>query len=97
MSKQGCIMKIVKYSSNKNIIVEFQDKYKAKIHTGYQAFVNGSVKNPYHPTVKGIGYLGEGENVRVNGELIESYKVWFSMLDRCYKNNEKRILHIKNV
>ena len=57
----GCEMKIIKYNRYKDITVEFQDKHKAKIHTTYQHFEKGDVKNPYYPSVYGVGYIGEGK------------------------------------
>ena len=54
----GCEMKIIKYNRYKDITVEFQDKHKAKIHTTYQHFEKGDVKNPYYPSVHGVGYIG---------------------------------------
>lgn len=38
-NNQGCPMKIVDYINHDNIIVEFQDKYKCRIHTKYSHFV----------------------------------------------------------
>ena len=34
----GTLMKIIEYNAYKDIWVEFQDEYKAKIHTEYQNF-----------------------------------------------------------
>ena len=39
-------MKIVEYKDSHNIMVEFQDKYKVKVHTGYNNFKKGAVYNP---------------------------------------------------
>ena len=35
MSNEGCIFYIVDYINSNNIIIEFQDTYKARIHTKY--------------------------------------------------------------
>ena len=61
MSLGNYKMKIIKCDEYSNILVEFQDKHKAIVHTNYNSFKNGSVKNPYHPSVFGIGYLGQGK------------------------------------
>ena len=82
-------MKIIHYNTYSDIIVEFQDNYNAKVHTSYQCFKKGRVKNPYHKTTIGTGYLGEGI-AKENGKLKKSYKVWFAMIDRCYGNNESK-------
>lgn len=43
---QGYIMKIIKYNSSHDIIVEFQDKYKKCVNTTYRNFSLGKIKNP---------------------------------------------------
>ena len=81
----GYEMKIIEYNNNKDIVIEFQDKYKAKIHTAYKEFKNGSIKNPYHPCVYNIGYYGQGKyKSRKNGKNTKCYNTWKGMLERCY-------------
>ena len=81
----GTLMKIVEYKSAKNIIVEFQDEYKTKVHTSYQCFKKGGVKNLYDRSVYGVGYIGVGKyKTSENGKDTKVYMVWISMLQRCY-------------
>ena len=61
ISNEGCKMMIIEYKNKNNIIIEFQDGYKAKIHTDYTTFKRGEIKNPFYPSVYGVGYLGEGK------------------------------------
>lgn len=82
MSNEGYEMKIVEYNNANDIIVEFQDKYKTKVHTQYVNFKKGVAKNPYHPSVYNVGYLGVGKYSRKTH--FEIYKCWKSMLQRCY-------------
>ena len=79
-------MKIVEYNNAGDIWIEFQDKYKIKIHTTYKHFKDGGVKNPYHPDVYDIGYLGQGEYKAYirSGVPTLAYSVWQHMLQRCY-------------
>ena len=83
-------MKIIKYNSNKDIVVEFQDKYKAKVHTGYHNFKNRTVHNPYARTVMGVGFLGEGDGIKEGDTLKKPYSIWVSMLNRCYSKVNKK-------
>lgn len=84
-NREGILMRIVEYKNTNDILIEFQDKYKAMVHTNYQAFKKGSVKNPYHPSVFNIGFLGIGKHkVKEKGKQIKTYKVWLKMLQRCY-------------
>ena len=82
----GTPMKIVEYNSNMDITVEFQDEYKARIHTSYQMFKNGGVRNPYDKTVYGVGYIGEGKykSKGKDGKQTSAYTTWVSMIKRCY-------------
>ena len=82
ISKEGYKMKIIEYNDFHNIWIEFQDEHKAKIHTAYQHFKNGQVKNPYHRSIFNIGYIGEGKYNGKTHPII--YKVWHSMIQRCY-------------
>ena len=54
-------IEIIKYNNAHDILIEFQDDHKTKVNIQYSKFKNGGVKNPFHPSVYGIGYLGEGK------------------------------------
>lgn len=80
---------IVEYNSANDLWIEFQDEHKARVHTGYDACKKGSVKNPYHPSIHGHGYLGlmsDGTRpkTRENGKQTREYVVWKNMVERCY-------------
>ena len=98
LSNEGCVVKIVEYNNANDIIVEFQDEYKYRLHTQYGAFKNGQCKNPYFPSVFGHGYLGIDKNGNVS-KTYESkdsknvhtweYDRWRKMLIRCFDNKYK--------
>lgn len=78
-------MKIMSVNSNNDIIVEFQDAYKTHKHICGQNFKNGEVKNPYDPTVYGVGMLGHGKYITgETGNLTREYETWKNMIRRCY-------------
>lgn len=58
ISNEGCVMQIIEYNNAKDMVVEFQDKYKYRLHTRYEYFKNGKCKNPFFPSVYEHGYLG---------------------------------------
>ena len=98
VSNEGCIMKIAEYDNANDIIVEFQDEYKYRVHTQYVSFQKGKCKNPFYPSVYGYGYLGtdkEGNTPNVNefkdGKNVHTweYNKWKSMLRRCFDNKLK--------
>ena len=98
ISNEGCIMKIVEYNRKDDIIVEFQDEHKYRLHTQYGNFKKGMCKNPFHPSVFGHGYLGVDKSGNVskvsefkNGKwcITWEYNKWMNMLERCYDNKLK--------
>ena len=90
LNNQGCLMKIIKYDNYNNIVVEFQDDYKAKIKTRYNEFSSGSIKNPYHKSVYGVGMVGEKYPIWINNtKVCKEYNAWKNMLLRCFDNKAK--------
>lgn len=89
---QNCLMKIVEYNMAGDIVVEFQDEYKTKVHTQYNSFKVGNVKNPYYPMVYNVGKIGNKYPSKKNGKQLKEYVTWRSMLERCfdYKYKTKR-------
>ena len=89
VNHQGCLMKIVEYNRVDDIVVEFQDEYKGKVHTQYQSFIRGNVKNPYYPMVLGIGMIGNKYPAKINNKATKEYQAWIGMIYRCYDANTK--------
>ena len=88
-NQNGCIMKIVEYTNNRNIVVEFQDEYKATVKTSYGNFKRGIVRNPYYPTVCGVGISGNKYPIMENNKPVKEYSVWRRMLERCFDETTK--------
>lgn len=90
LNNQGCLMKLVQYNNSSDIVVEFQDEYKAKVHAAYREFKEGSIKNPYHRSVYGVGITGNKYPTRdKNGIQPKEYNVWKMMLIRCFDETYK--------
>lgn len=83
-NKQGCLMKIIEYLNCDDIVIEFQDKYLARINTSYSHFKIGDITNPYYKNKFGIGCLGFAKTMDKNGKFKKSYKYWSNMMRRCY-------------
>lgn len=89
VSNQGYKIKIVEYYNYENMVVEFENGYKTK--SAYDSFKNGTIKNPYHPTVFGVGYLGVGEyKPNKNNQKNPVYNTWKDMLQRCCDEKFKK-------
>ena len=81
--------KILKYNDTANVVIQF-------LKTGYETTVElgnikkGYVKDHYSPSVYGIGVFGTKYPSRVNGVKTKEYKLWHSMLVRCYSDTIKK-------
>lgn len=89
LNNQGCLMKIVEYNKANDIVVEFQDEYRAKVNSIYGNFKSGSIKNPYYPSICGVGKVGTKYLSRINSVQLKEYVAWTGMLDRCFSENQK--------
>lgn len=88
-SKSSGDFKIVKYNNKTNVEIQF-------INTGFEVVVqlgnirNGSIKDPYLPSVCGIGVSGTKYPIKVNGVITKEYTLWTHMLQRCYSDTYKK-------
>lgn len=90
LNNQGCLMRIINYIDSTNIIVEFQDEYKFKVNTIYANFKSGSIKNPYYPSVFGVGITGVKYPRCIDCKNTKEYEAWKQMLRRCFSEREKK-------
>ena len=80
---------VVKYNNAKDVEVRF-------VNTGYEMVArlgnirNGKVKDPYSPSVYGIGILGTKYPSAINGRNTKEYVLWNNMLERCYSDTSKK-------
>ena len=77
-------MKIVEDNGSSDIVIEFQDGYKYRKRTIYANFQSGSIKNPYAPSVFGVGIIGNKYPVWENDKPTKEYSIWATMLKRCF-------------
>lgn len=94
-TNEGYIVEVIKYNNCLDILVQFQDEYKAIVHTTINNCKNGQVKNPYHPSVYGVGYIGVGKyksRENCNKKDNNYYEDWLDLLKRGFddKYKEKR-------
>lgn len=98
ISNEGCAVKIVEYNNTLDIVIEFQDEHKYRVHTQYRNFKEGNCKNPFFPSVYKHGYLGVDRNGSVpkmsefkDGKWCSTweYNKWSHMLQRCFDNKLK--------
>ena len=88
-SKSSGDFKILKYNDSANVEIQF-------VNTGYckvaeiKEVRNGLIKDPYTPSVFGVGILGTKYPSRTNGVRTKEYVLWKSMLERCYSTILKK-------
>ena len=81
--------KILKYNDKTNVEIQF-------LNTGYETVAqlghirNGKVRDPYSPSVYGIGIVGTKYLISEGGVLTKEYMLWKSMLKRCYSDVYKK-------
>ena len=81
--------KILKYNDAKNVEIQFTN-------TGFETVAtlgnirNGKVKDPYSPSVCGVGVLGNKHPITINGVQTKEYDLWNGMLVRCYSDIFKK-------
>ena len=78
--------KVLKYNDGRNVEIQF-------LKTGYETVArldhikSGEVKDPYVPSVHGIGVTGTKYQSTSNGVETKEYMLWKSMLERCYSDS----------
>ena len=88
-SKSSGNFKIIKYNNSKNVEVQF-------LKTGFETLVelgnikSGKVKDPYLPSVYGVGILGVKYQTKIDGISTKEYVLWKNMLERCYSDSFKK-------
>lgn len=67
-------------------LIEFCDKYKYRMCAHSDALLKGAVKNPYTPSLYGVGFMGNGpfKSVCISGKHSKEYRLFKNMMDRSY-------------
>ena len=88
-SKSSGDFKILKYNDKTNVEMQFlKTGYKTTVPLG--SIRNGYVKDPYLPSVYGVGILGTKYPSKINGIKTKEYSLWMNMLRRCYSDKYQK-------
>ena len=88
-SKSSGDFKVLKYNDMANVEIQF-------LKTGYETSAtlnnikSGGVKDPYLPSVYGVGITGTKYPPTINGVKTKEYGLWQNMLERCYSEAFKK-------
>ena len=69
----------------KNVVIEHMDEHRHMATVTDWNLRNGTIKNPYLPSVHGVGYFGVVDLIEnTDRNHVHAYKKWKRMLERCY-------------
>lgn len=84
ITNEGYEIEIIEYFNKKECSIIFINGTILK-NRKYKDIAEGRVKNPYHPSIYGIGYFGEGiYKTKIEDKSRKAYSAWNNMLKRCY-------------
>lgn len=106
-TNEGYQVVVVDYINTNKVIIMFLDEHRHKMPVTWQNVKNGRVRNPFHRSIFGVGYLGTDSNGKVPNTTkkgknrsvsTREYNVWYRMMVRCYdeKHHERKPTY-KNV
>ena len=83
--EMGCgeLAEIIEYTGVGDITVKILGTGEI-IKANYGNFKKGNIKSHFSPTVYGWGIIGTEKTRDDNGSMLKSYRVWSSMIGRCY-------------
>lgn len=85
ITNEGYEVEIVDFYNNKyNIKFTYNSHIRCGVAIG--ELKSGEIKNPFHPSIHGVGYLGVKTNSSISKSL--SCIKWKSMIKRCYSKLE---------
>ena len=92
ITTQGYEVEVIEYYNTKNCTIKFNDERGTILkNIQYTHIKTGNVRNPYHPSVLGIGYIGEGiYNTSFKKVLKKEYNAWQNIINRCYNEELRR-------
>ena len=100
VSYKDCVGKVCKSTSSGDFkVLKYNDARDVEIQflkTGYETTVelghirNGYVKDPYSPSVFGVGITGTKYSITISDVKTREYNLWQSMLRRCYSDCSKK-------
>lgn len=82
-TKAGGKCTIISLINRKNILIRFYNGYE--VLCTYQNLIKGSVYNPFHPKLYGVGFFGVGEYpAKIGDDIHPYYDAWRGVLRRTF-------------
>ena len=86
-TNEGYEVEILEYFKWDNCTIRFKNGTIVK-NVQYSNIKTGKIKNPYHPSVYGVGYIGVYKYSKK--AYLKIYATWSSMLQRCYDHEYQK-------
>ena len=91
VNKKGSKAEVVYYQNSKKVWICFLDDAGYVKSVGAGDLKKGNFKNPFHPSVYGIGCTGIlSEDVKNHPLYKKAYSCWSSAVERCYSETWHR-------
>lgn len=82
---EGGTVTVIDVVNSSNITVKHNDQNGHVAMSSLGHLNEGTLKNPYHRSIYGVGYLGVGAfQSRTHGDVVDAYSAWTAMMQRCY-------------
>ena len=98
ITNEGYEVEIIEKIDYKKRIIKFKNGYEVEVPIC--SIATRRIKNPYHPSVYGVGCFGVGDyNARIREKITPEYTIWIGMLERCYNKykQEKYISYVGTI
>lgn len=90
VTNEGYQVIVTDYLGVMKVKIQFLDDYNYTTWTQWHTLKKGEIKNPFHPSIYGVGYLGLDKNGQVpkvtdeHRRATREYELWSNMIKRCY-------------
>lgn len=91
-TKDGLVYTVISYIKVRGLtklVIRFSGTGTECIRGGKEVR-NGAVKDPNHPNIAGVGFIGEGIYKTIGSDKV-CYQTWLDMIKRCYAPKLERI------
>lgn len=89
ITKEGYEVQIINCTHSSDCTIKFLDTEYIKYNVDFADIKRGEVKNPYHPSVFNVGFIGVGVyKTKEDYKMTSYYKKWIGILKRAYGNTK---------
>jgi len=91
ITKEGYEVEIIDYILTGECKAQFTHDRSFTLKSSYGSISKGQIKNPFHRSFLGVGYMGIGKYKSSRNKIKnKTFEVWQSMLSRCYNENVQK-------